>query len=92
LQIGKHIIEGVLQSVRKNADNAQDKPTDKVSDSYKDKTTSHETENLKLQLAILEKNKAIEELKLKQIQEQENTIRMKNSTENAINKAKADAE
>ena len=92
LQIGKHIIEGVLQSVRKNADNAQDSPTDKVSDSYKDKTTSHETEKLRLQLAILEKNKAIEELKYKQIHAEQETIRMKNNAEIAILKTKADTD
>lgn len=96
LEIKKSVVEGILGGIKKNAET----PTDTYTRSFQTPTAdtltkqkaSDEVEKLNLQLAILEKNKAIEEIRLKQIQEVENTTRMKNNAENSLNVRKFEAE
>ena len=95
-KVKKHEVESVYNSIRKNPNSTLDSPISAFQSVQADTITKHkvseEVEKLQLQLAILEKTKAIDELRLKQIQEQENTIRIKNNAENSLNVRKFEAE
>jgi hypothetical protein len=99
LQIKKHLVESVLQSVRKNTDNRPDSPADRFLDSsadkigkQKDSKESAEVERLRLELAILqEKNRAIE-LQNKQTESKEMTERERLKLQNSLEQRRLDIE